>query len=115
MAIPDRNRSFDGRSRSGSLAQPGTLAVLIAGAAAPIVVVLWLLPAPLVLPAFSILSIAMSVIIGSIAYFVDRGRDKDAITNWDIAAAFMLVGCVAGLLSEPQNVLQLVGEAHIVR
>jgi hypothetical protein len=115
MAIPGSERSYERRAGLGSPAHPRTLAVLIGGAVAPIGVVLWLVPAPFVLPAFSVLSILMSVLIGAVAYFVDRTSEKEAITNWDIAAAFMLVGCVAGLLCEPHNVLQLVGEANAIR
>jgi hypothetical protein len=115
MAIPENKRSFGGRPILDSSAQPGTLAVLLGGVLAPIGILLWLLPAPFVLPAFSILSIIMSVIVGVTAYVVDREPAQGAITNWDIAGAFMLVGCVAGLLCEPQNVLQLVGEAPTAR
>jgi hypothetical protein len=75
----------------------------------PALLLVVLIPGPLLLP---VLSLAAMAIAGGAAVFgwARRERwDRDRITSWDIAGAFALIGCAAGMLSQPENALQLFG------
>jgi hypothetical protein len=89
------------------------LAALIAIAAAPAVVLAWLLPVALVPPALSIVSFAIAGGVALYAYCSGVDRDADGISAWDIAGAFALIWVAAGMLSEPETVLQLFGHAKM--
>ncbi len=73
----------------------------------------WLLPAPLVPPALSIVSFAIAGGVALYAYCSGADRGADGITAWDVAGAFALIWVAAGTLSEPETVLQLFGHAKM--
>jgi hypothetical protein len=85
------------------------LAVLTAQAAAPIVLLIPFAPRPLVLPILSLASIAVAGLAALVAWAFPARRGGDTITAWDVAGAFALIGCGAAMLSEPENVLNLLG------
>ena len=101
------------RSIIGSPGPYVDLAVLIALAAAPGVLLASLLPVPLVLPALSIVSFAIAAGVALYAYCSGADLHADRISAWDIAGAFAVIWIVAGTLSEPENVLQLFGHARM--
>jgi hypothetical protein len=42
-----------------------------------------------------------------------RRRGARAVTAWDIAGAFALIGCAAAMLSESENVVNLLGPTMV--
>jgi hypothetical protein len=89
------------------------LAVLTALAAAPIAVIAALVPRTLVLPVVSLAAVAAAMLVALLAWLVQARRRDDTITSWDIAGACALIGCAAAMLSEPENVLSLLGPAVV--
>ena len=108
----------EGRLVYGSENTPrssATLAVFVAVAVAPLPVIAMFVISPLALPVFSIFSIVMSVIVGLLAFRSGIDFRAKGITAWDLAAAFMLTGCAAGMLGDPQQVLDLYGTVTAIR
>jgi hypothetical protein len=83
------------------------LPVLIALAAAHGLLLVWLVPLPLVLPALSIVSFTVTGVVALLAYHSGADRHAGGITPWDVAGVFALIWVVAGMLSEPEHVVQL--------
>jgi hypothetical protein len=83
------------------------LPVLIALAVASGFLLVWLVPHPLVLPTLSIVSLTVAGVIALLAYHSGADRHADGITPWDVAGVFALIWVVAGMLSEPEQVVQL--------
>lgn len=67
---------------------------------------LWVLPPPLILPAFSALLLAIACGIALIAWHRPRIHQTQ-LNYWDLAGAVTFVGIAAALLSEPDQVLPL--------
>jgi hypothetical protein len=78
-------------------------------AAASCVSLVWLVPPPLVLPALGLVSFTAAVVVALFAYCSGADRHADGITLWDMAGAFALIWVAAGMLSEPEHVVQLLG------
>jgi hypothetical protein len=106
-AARDRRDRFDVQP-STSL---GLLAILTALVGAPILLLVWLLPATLVLPMFSLVSLAAAGAAALLAWRSGAERDLDGITLWDVAGALAFFGFAAGMLSEPTHVAELFGLA----
>jgi hypothetical protein len=87
----------------------GLLATLTALVGAPILLLVWLLPAAHVLPMFSLVSLAAAGAAALLAWCSGAERDSDGITLWDFAGALAFFGFAAGMLSEPAHVAQLFG------
>jgi hypothetical protein len=83
------------------------LPVLIALAVASGFLLVWLVPLPLILPTLSIVSFTVAGFIALLAYHSGADRHADRITPWDVAGVFALIWVVAGMLSEPEQVVQL--------
>lgn len=95
-----------------SLGQHLTLVVLVLLAAAPILLAAALVPRAAVLPAFSLAAIAMALIAGAVAWWRKASRHAGTVTLWDVAGAFMLIGCAAAMMAEPENLLQVFGHTQ---
>src|SRR5688572_4100750 len=83
------------------------LAALAGVGAAAFAVCAWILPAPLVLPAFSVLAI---VLAGAAALMALAAQGRPALTRvtyWDIAGALTFIGICAALLSDPEQAIPL--------
>jgi hypothetical protein len=78
-------------------------------AATPLAVVAMLVPQPLVLPVVSLAAIAAGGLAALIAWLIRAKRRGNTITSWDVAGACVLIGCAAAMLSDPENVLNLLG------
>ena len=85
------------------------LSVVVMAAAASCVLLLWLVPPPLVLPALGLVSFTAAVAVALFAYCSGADRHADGITLWDMAGAFALIWVAAGMLSEPEHIVQLLG------
>ena len=78
---------------------------LIAITAAPAFVLFLLIPAPLVLPVLSILSLVIACVAATYALFINANRDAQGSTIWNIVYVFTFTWIVAGMMSNPKHVL----------
>jgi hypothetical protein len=90
-----------------------TLIVLSLLAAIPILLIGSSEPRPAVLPVFSLAATAIAAAVALIAKVRGARWDGDAITLWDIAGAFVLIGCAAAILSKPENLLHWFGQSIV--
>jgi len=78
------------------------------GAAATFAALAWKVPFALVLPLFSVVLIAGAVAVAALAWASSSEPRRPArVTYWDIAGALTLIGIVAALLSDPEQVVPL--------
>jgi len=91
------------------------LAVVVIAAAASSVFLVWLVAFPLVLPAIGLVSFTAAVVVALFAYCSRADRHADGITLWDLAGAFALIWLAAGMLSEPEHIVQLLGHLMVAR
>src|SRR5262245_31879860 len=90
------------------------LAIMVATAALPLLLVALVVPRPLVLPVLCLIAIAGAVIASLIAWqrgVVDNPR---RITAWDVAGALAFVACAAAIMSDPNQVASLTTTATTV-
>ncbi len=99
-----------GPRRFGDLIVPHIrMARLVTLAATPILIASSLVPKGAVLPVVSLTAVALAAVVAFAAWGFGARRDGDTVTLWDIAGAFVLVGCAAAMLSGPENLLQTFG------
>ena len=91
------------------------LAVVVVAAAASGVLLLWLVPPPLLLPALGLVSFTAAVVVALFASYSGADRHADGITLWDMAGAFALIWVAAGMLSEPEHIVQLLGRVMMAQ
>lgn len=89
----------------------GLLAILTALVGALILLLVRLLPAAPVLPMLSLVSLAAAGAVALLAWLSEAERHSDEITLWDVAGGLAFIGFGAGMLSRPEDVLQLFGLA----
>ena len=87
------------RARFTGLAGP------LAIAAAPALVLFFLIPLPLVPPVLSILSLVMACGVALYARIIGAARDGHNEAIWEISYAFAFIWIVAAKLSDPKHVL----------
>jgi hypothetical protein len=75
----------------------------------PALLLFVLTPGPLLLPVLSIATMAVAALAALFGWLRREPWQVERITAWDIAGALALIGCAAGMLSQPENVLQLFG------
>jgi len=85
------------------------LPILIAIAAALGLLIFWLVPLSLVMPALGIVSFTIAIILALLAYCTRVDRRAHGITIWDVAGICALIWIGAGMLSEPEYIIQLFG------
>jgi len=81
--------------------------LLIVLAAVPAVLIVWLVPPPLGLPALSAVSFAIAGCSAVLAYHSGTHPGPDALTLWDVAGVYALIWIGAGTFSDPEHVIQL--------
>jgi hypothetical protein len=91
------------------------LPILIALAAALGLLIFRLVPLPLVMPALSIVSFMFAMILALLAYYARVDRRARGITLWDVAGVFALIWIGAGMLSEPERIIQLFDHITMVQ
>ena len=74
-----------------------------------LITLLWLTPPPLLLPALSLYAIACAATVAMFAWRSRAPRHGRGVTAWDVSGACVLAGIAAGMLSEPDAVVQLLG------
>jgi hypothetical protein len=82
---------------------------LIGAAIVGFIMIFWLVPPALLLPAFSLFAVTCAAAAAAFAWRTGATRESRNVTAWDFSGAFVLGGIAAGMLSEPENVVQLFG------
>ena len=111
-------KSEHGSAYGVTLHSPGKrldLPFLIAVGTAPGLLLVGLVPLHLVLPALSIVSFAVAVVIALWAYRRGVDRQADGITFWDVAGLFAAIWVGAGMLSTPEHVVELFDHITMTR
>jgi hypothetical protein len=88
--------SYGARHDTPSFGPNVAVAVLAIAAAAPGLAVVWLMPAPVILPAFGLAFLAAAGSLGLLAWRLGLKRRT-------------FIGFAAGIISQPEQVLQLFG------
>ena len=101
--------SYATRHDAASFGPHVAVAVLAVAAAAPGLAVIWLMPAPVVLPAFGLAFLAAAGSLGLLAWQLGVKPRTEHINLWDVAGACAFIGFAAGIISQPEQVLQLFG------
>jgi hypothetical protein len=83
------------------------LAALAAIVAAPVVVLLWLVPLPLFLPVLSIMSFVIAGVAALVAHYSGIDRHAPGVSAWDIAAVFTLIWIGGGMMSGTKQFVEL--------
>jgi uncharacterized membrane protein YphA (DoxX/SURF4 family) len=91
------------------------LPFLIVVGTAPGVLLLGLVPLQLVLPALSIVSFAVAVVIALWAYRRGVDRHANGMTLWHVAGLFAVIWVGAGMLSTPEHVVALFDHVTMTR
>jgi len=78
---------------------------LISIAASPGLLLVSLIPLPLVLPVFSIMSFLIACSLALYAHVTNIKRDGQRIAHWEIAYAFTFMWVAAGLLGRPRTLI----------
>ena len=73
--------------------------------AIPLIVMIAALPLPVVLPAFSVWSLAAAAVIVLFALTLRLPNRRSTVNAWDLAGAFTLIGCAAGILGEIEHMV----------
>jgi len=97
----------DGRARGAF----GLLAVLVAMTATAFPLLLTLLPAAHVLPAFSLTFLTAAAAAALLAWTTKVGPATQGFTLWDLVGGLAFLGFAAGMLSKPAHVIELFGLA----
>jgi hypothetical protein len=83
------------------------LAALFAIATAPVLLLLWAVPLPLVLPALGIGSFIIACGVALVAHCAGVDRATPGMTLWDIVAVFTSIWIGAGMVSGPKQIVEL--------
>ena len=84
-----------------------TSAVLLSAVTIPLTGLLLLTRTPLLLESMSLIALAFSAIAALAAWGLSSDRYGVDITLWDVSGAYAFVGFAAGMLSDPQRVVEL--------
>jgi hypothetical protein len=81
-------------------------AFLLLAVTVPLTGVLLLARTPLLVPSISLIALVISAIVALAAWCLASDRRGAGITLWDVSGAYAFVGLAAGMLSDPQQVLE---------
>jgi hypothetical protein len=84
-----------------------TAMALSSAVAIPPIVFLFLVQPPLVLPSMSALALVSAAVVALVAWCLSSKRQSRGITLWDVSGAYAFIGFAAGMLSDPQQVVEL--------
>lgn len=113
--MADRKTILDADHRrfAAHIRQPFTLIVMSLLAAMPIAFIASVVPRALVLPVFTLAALAVAATLALAAKMSGARWDGDAVTLWDAAGAFVLLGCAAAIFSQPENVSHWFGHSIV--
>ena len=78
---------------------------MAAAGALPLFLIAYLVPPGAVLPVLSRVYLATAGVLALIAWSIRSKRNSNKITLWDLSGACAFLGCAAGILSTPEDVL----------
>jgi hypothetical protein len=93
--------------RRRAIAAAAQTTVLLLAVTIPLTGLLLLTRTPLLLESVSLIALAFSAIVALAAWGLSSDRHGAGITLWDVSGAYAFVGFAAGMLSDPQQVLEL--------
>jgi hypothetical protein len=99
MTLWNPDHALAPRHQVGAPAGYPDFASLFVVTAAPAILLLWIVPLPLFLPALSIVSFAIAGIVALVANGSGTDRCAPSVTAWDIAALFTAMWILTGLMS----------------
>jgi 4-hydroxybenzoate polyprenyltransferase len=73
----------------------------------------WIVPGELWLPSICIAALGLAGIATATAWTLKRDDDEANVNFWDFAGVLALIGFGAGMLSDPQAVVQLVAGRNL--
>src|SRR5262245_29913044 len=73
-----------------------------------------LLPAALVMPAFSAVGITIAAVLALIAWLSHADRRAKHVTAWDLAGGAAFIGIAAGTMTRPEQAVQLFDQAVLL-
>jgi hypothetical protein len=80
---------------------------LLVAISAPTTVFLILVDTPVILPSLSAFSLAIATLIAAVAWWTVSSRHSAHLTLWDVSGAYLFLGFAAGILSDPEQVMEL--------
>jgi len=89
-----------------------TLSVMALLAAAPLLLIASLVPPAATLPAISLAAITVAGVAAGVAWWRKANRHGASVTLWDVAGAFVLIGCAAAMMTDPENLMQVLGQTE---
>jgi Flp pilus assembly protein TadB len=92
-----------------------TVAAFAGSTAAGLLAIVLLAPAALVLPVVSLVAIAGAAIVALLAWWRGAERASNSVTGWDVAGALALIGFSAGILTDSDQILQLISHGTTPR
>ena len=101
------NRQRSRRGVASAMRRPFMVsAVLLLAVTLPPTGFLLLTRTPLLLPSMSLVALAISAIVALAAWCSSSDRHGAGLTLWDVSGAYAFIGFAAGMLSDPQQVLE---------
>ena len=105
MSIQLRSRSAAASAVHSEWPHVSPAALLLAAALPPIGFIQFVQAAP-VLPSMSLVALASATIIAFVAWCVSADRNSTSISLWDIAGVYAFIGFAAGMISDPEQVME---------
>jgi len=99
--------SYNAGRTSLAFGPHATVAILALLAAIPGFVVIWLMSAPLLLPALSLAWLVNASCVALLAWCLRAKRHTNHVNLWDVAGAYAFIGFATGMITKPEHVLQL--------
>ena len=95
------------RVTSNARARYLDLAAVVVIVATPVLLLFWLVPLPLVLPALGITSFAIASVAALVAHYSGIDRHAKGVSGWDIAAVFTVIWIGAGMMGGAKQFVEL--------
>ena len=103
--------TYQQRSRSAVVSATSTewphvtAKVLFLATAVPLIGFVLFVRTPLVLPLISVAALASAAAIALAAWCMSADRNSPGISLWDVSGTYAFIGFAAGMLSDPQQVV----------
>jgi hypothetical protein len=81
-------------------------AVLWSAIAVPLIGFFLFVRVPLVLPSISVVALAGAAFVALAAWGMPSDRNSTGVSLWDVSGAYAFIGFAAGMLSDPQQVVE---------
>ena len=90
--------------------QTSAIQLILVAIAALAIPMAWLVPTELVLPSISLAAVSLAAIVAAIAWSSKAADRKESghVNLRDVAGIFAFIGFGAGMLSEPEAIVQLI-------